>query len=90
MKANEQKEEGSERRRHFLRETLKASMPLVIGWVAGRARGLAHIFQPASTLRRTSPPPEVASDLPPGVKQTLDCQYEDFVRDNPEHHHLEP
>ena len=90
METNEQKGEGQERRRRFLCETFKASMPLVIGWMAGRARGLAHVLQPEPTLRKTSPPPEVTSDLPPGVKQALDRQYEDFARDNPEHDHPEP
>ncbi len=90
MAANEQNGEGPAQRRHFLRESFKASMPLLIGWLAGRARGLAHALQPAPSPRKTSRPPEITTDLPPDVKQALDQEYEDFARDNPEHDYHEP
>lgn len=78
------KPEESSRRRRFLRETLTGSVPLVFGWLAGRARDLARAFEPASPAKKTSPPPEAKSDLPPTAKQAVDQHYDEFASDNPD------
>lgn len=83
MRSTEPRFESSEQRRRFLRDTLKGSVPLVLGWIAGQARGLARALESAPTARKTSPPPEAASDLPASAKQSADENYAKFARDNP-------
>ena len=70
-------------RRRFLRESLTGSVPLLIDWVAGRARALARLVQEPTVPRRTSSPP-AAKDAPPApAKAKLDEHYSEFARDNP-------
>lgn len=80
----ENKPETPDQRRRFLRETLKGSVPLLFGWIAGRARGLIHTLGATPTPAQTSPPPAAATDVPPAAKQAADRHYDEFVRDNPD------
>lgn len=88
--ARPQSDRDSGQRRRFLRETLKGSVPFVLGWLAGRARGLARAFESPPTPRQTSPPPEAPSDLPPAAKQQVNRRYQEFARDNPDHDPFQP
>ncbi len=71
-------------RRRFLRESARGSLPLLVDWVAGRARGLARWVQPQAEPPKTSPPPQAAEAAPAETKELLDSHYQDFARDNPD------
>jgi len=75
----EQKMQPPERRR-FLRESLTGSLPLLVDWVAGRARRLARL---AEEPRRIAPPPAAETAPPAPAKEKLDEHYAEFARDNP-------
>lgn len=70
-------------RRHFLRDSLTGSVPLLVSWVAGRAGELARLARSPGWRRKTSPPPAAADSPPAPAKQELDKHYQEFARDNP-------
>lgn len=71
-------------RRRFLRESLTGSVPLLVDWVAGRARQLARLLQEPTPPRPLSPPPAAAASAPEPTKKTLDEHYTEFARQNPD------
>lgn len=71
-------------RRRFLRESLRGSVPLLLGWAAGRARELARLVHEPAPMRMPAPPPAAADAAPPAAKENLDRRQEDFARDNPD------
>jgi len=80
---SDEKEQPPERRR-FLRESLTGSVPLLIDWVAGRARELVRLAQEPTVPRRSSSPPAASAAPPAPAKEKLDEHYAEFSRDNPD------
>ena len=90
MQPAESTPETPDQRRRFLRETLKGSVPLLLGWIAGQARGFVRALESAPAPRRTSPPPQATTDLPSAAKQAADRHYDSFARANPDHDVFQP
>lgn len=76
-------------RRRFLRESLTGSVPLLLGWLGGRAADWLKLARHGGLVQaqaspRTSPPPVAKEAAPAETKQNLDRQYQDFARENPD------
>lgn len=80
----EEKKPGPEQRRRFLRESVRGSLPLMLDWVAGRARSLTALAHTKPEPPKSSAPPQGAEEAPAGAKEKLDLHYQEFARDNAE------
>lgn len=70
-------------RRRFLRESLRGSLPLLIGWATASARSLARLLQESPAERRISPPPMARTAAPRPAQDELERRREEFAHDNP-------
>lgn len=69
------------RRRRFLRDSVRGSVPLLLGLASEPAADEPEVD--SASARRTSPPPEIEHTAPEPTKEALDKLQEDFARDNP-------
>jgi hypothetical protein len=80
---DEKENAATPERRRFLRESLTGSVPLMLGWLGGRATELWRLAH-GRAAPRTSAPPVAPQTAPPEAKQKLDQHYEEFARENPD------
>ena len=66
-----------ERRRRFLREAARGSVPLLVDWISGRP----GVDEPAERPR-TSPPPQAEEEAGADAMDALERHYQQFLRDN--------
>jgi len=75
---------ATDKRRRFLRESARGSVPLLVEWVVDQAKSLARLAQPTQEPPRTSLPPQAVEPPPADAKKKLDSHYQEFARDNPD------
>lgn len=72
-----------DKRRRFLRESARGSVPLLVEWVVDQAKSLARLTRASQEPPKTSPPPRAVEAPPADAKNKLDSHYQEFSRDNP-------
>lgn len=71
-------------RRRFLSESLRGSVPMLLGWATARVREVARLVQEPTAAPRFSPPPQAPDAPPASAQDTLEKHREEFARDNPD------
>lgn len=67
-----------------MNESLRGSVPLLLGWATARVREVARLIQEPSAAPKFTPPPQ-APDAPASpAREALEKHREDFARDNPD------
>ena len=74
-------EDGVIRRPRFLRDSLRGSMPLLLGLNGDAAPERTE--DPVPPAGKTSPPPAAPESPPVPIKEHVDRRQEEFARDNP-------